>query len=313
MNIISHRKWWYAISILLVVPGVISLSVWGLKLGIDFVGGSEDTVRGTVNTAQVQKLAAGLGFKDVTLVSGGSNETIIRFRDPEAEAKHEANHQSFKTGLAAHGLTEQSFSSVGPAVSSDIARNAILSLIAASIAIVLYIAYAFRNVPRPASSWSFGVMAIIALLHDALLVLGVFSLLGHFAGVEIDSLFVTAILTVIGFSVHDTIVVFDRIRENLRRERGEEFAVVVNHSILETLARSINTSLTVLLTLLALLLFGGASIRLFVLALLIGVASGTYSSIFNASPLLVSWYEYQQRRAARPAKVVQKPAKSGQK
>src|SRR5476649_1178740 len=138
-------------------------------------------------------------------------------------------------------------------------------------------------------------MAIAALLHDALFVLGVFSLLGHFFGVQIDALFVTAILTVIGFSVHDTIVVFDRIRENLRREKGS-FEEIVNHSILETLARSINTSLTVILTLLALLLFGGQSIRYFVLALLIGVASGTYSSIFNASPLLVSWHNYRLKR-----------------
>lgn len=140
--------------------------------------------------------------------------------------------------------------------------------------------------------------SIVALLHDALFVLGIFSLLGHFFQVEIDALFVTAILTVIGFSVHDTIVVFDRIRENLRREKGS-FEEIVNHSILETLARSINTSLTVILTLLALLLFGGQSIRYFVLALLIGVASGTYSSIFNASPLLVTWYDYRQKQLAK--------------
>ena len=142
-------------------------------------------------------------------------------------------------------------------------------------------------------------MAIAALLHDALFVLGVFSLLGHFLGVEIDALFVTAILTVIGFSVHDTIVVFDRIRENLRREKGS-FETIVNNSILETIARSINTSMTVLLTLLALFLFGGQSIRMFVLALLIGIASGTYSSIFNASPLLVTWHNWQLKRSAKP-------------
>ena len=141
-------------------------------------------------------------------------------------------------------------------------------------------------------------MAIAALLHDALFVLGIFSILGHFFGVEIDALFVTAILTVIGFSVHDTIVVFDRIRENLRREKGT-FEQIVNTSILETLARSINTSLTVILTLLAILLFGGQSIRIFVLALLIGVASGTYSSIFNASPLLVTWHNYRLKRLER--------------
>ena len=150
-------------------------------------------------------------------------------------------------------------------------------------------------------------MAIVALLHDSLFVLGVFSLLGHFAKVEVDSLFVTAILTVIGFSVHDTIVVFDRIRENLRRDKGD-FETIVNNSILETIARSINTSLTVLLTLLALLLFGGASIRLFVLALLIGIASGTYSSIFNASPLLVTWHNFKLKRTEK-ARLAPKKAK----
>ncbi len=190
---------------------------------------------------------------------------------------------------------------MGPSVSSDIARNAILSILAASVAVVLYIAFAFRNAPPPVSPWSFGIMAIVALLHDSLLLLGVFSILGHFFGVQIDALFVTAVLTVIGFSVHDTIVVFDRVRENLRRRSGS-FAEIVNTSILETFARSINTSLTVLLTLLALLLFGGESIRYFVLALLIGIASGTYSSIFNASPLLVSLHEYRMRKRQQTAK-----------
>jgi preprotein translocase subunit SecF len=162
---------------------------------------------------------------------------------------------------------------------------------------VLYIAFAFRNIPPPMNSWNFGVAAIIAMLHDAILLVGIFSILGFLFKVEVDSLFVTAVLTVIGFSVHDTIVVFDRIRENLRRERGE-FEAIVNTSILETMARSLNTSLTVLLTLLALFLFGGESIKLFVLALLIGIASGTYSSIFNASPILVSWYRWRQKREA---------------
>jgi preprotein translocase subunit SecF len=187
---------------------------------------------------------------------------------------------------------------VGPTVSSTIATSAVISLVLVSLAIVFYIAFAFRNAPPPVSPWSFGIMAIVALLHDALFVLGVFSILGHFFGVEIDALFVTAILTVIGFSVHDTIVVFDRIRENLRRDKGS-FENVVNNSILETIARSINTSLTVILTLLALFLFGGQSIRMFVLALLIGVASGTYSSIFNASPLLVTWHNWRLKRMAK--------------
>lgn len=304
MNLIGKRRWWYAISLVLILPGVISLCLWGLRLGIDFRGGNEDTVSGNVNDAKVQAFATTDGFKDMTFVSAGGGNTIIRFLDPSPQGQHEAHHQTFKQQLASVGLTEVSFNSIGPSVSSGIARNAILSLLAASIAIVFYVAFAFRNAPPPVSPWSFGVMAIAALLHDALFVLGIFSILGHFAGVEVDSLFVTAILTIIGFSVHDTIVVFDRIRENLRRERGD-FETIVNHSILETLARSINTSLTVLLTLLALFLFGGSSIHLFVLALLLGIASGTYSSIFNASPLLVSWHNYKLKRA-RTRPVVKK-------
>jgi preprotein translocase subunit SecF len=301
------RKWWYLISLILIVPGFISLCIWGLKLGIDFNSGQLSTVNGNVTSSAVQKSASGLGFTDLQIVPSGQGQTQLRFTDPSAQANHEANHQKFKIALAQEGINELSFDSIGPTVSRDIARNAIISLLVAALAIVLYVAWAFRNAPQPVSPWSFGVMAIIALLHDAFFVLSVFSLLGHFFGVEVDSLFVTAILTVIGFSVHDTIVVFDRIRENLRREKGS-FEAVVNTSILETLARSINTSLTVILTLLALFLFGGQSIKLFVLALLIGVASGTYSSIFNASPLLVTWHNYKLKRAAaelhraRPAK-----------
>ena len=298
MNIIGKRKVWYGISILMIVPGVISLAVFGLNLGIDFKSGELSTVAGTISANTIIPITKEIGFKDVTVVSLGSNQTEIRYSDPTPQGNHEVNHQKLKNALSAKGINELSFDSVGPSVSKSIALNAIGALIAASLAIVLYVAYAFRNAPRPVSSWSFGFMAIIALLHDALFVLGVFSILGHFFGVEIDALFVTAILTVIGFSVHDTIVVFDRIRENLRRRKGS-FEEIVNASILETLVRSINTSLTVILTLLALFLFGGQSIRLFILALLIGIASGTYSSIFNASPLLVTWHNYKLRRDAK--------------
>ena len=162
--------------------------------------------------------------------------------------------------------------------------------------IVIYISLVFRSVPKPASSIRFGVSAIFALVHDVLVVVGFFSILGHFFNVEVDALFVTALLTIIGFSVHDTIVVFDRIRENLGKEGGGNFAKTVNDSILQTLGRSLNTSLTVLLVLLSLLLFGGASIKWFVVALIVGVASGTYSSIFNAAPILVIWHEWSLKR-----------------
>jgi preprotein translocase subunit SecF len=304
VNIIGKRKIWYSLSLILIVPGLISLILFGLKLGIDFTSGELMTARGNVTVAVATKAATGLGFQDMTVVQSGA-DWEIQYRDPAPQTQHEADHQKFKAALQNYGITELSFDSIGPTVSSTIATSAIASLIVVSLAIVLYIAFAFRNAPPPVSPWSFGFMAIVALLHDAFFVLGVFSILGHFFGIEIDSLFVTAVLTVIGFSVHDTIVVFDRIRENLRRERGA-FETIVNHSILETIARSINTSLTVLLTLLALFLFGGESIHIFVLALLIGIASGTYSSIFTASPLLVTWHNYKMKRLEKVKLVAKK-------
>lgn len=296
MNIIRWRWLWYTISLLVIVPGTISLFTNGLKLGIDFRGGQLLEAEGRVEESNIKPITDQLGLKDLSFVPSGSN-TLIRYRDEAEPARQQANHNNLKAVLESQGHKELRFETVGPSVSEDITRKAIIAVALAALAIVLYIAFAFRNVPPPMTSWNFGFTAIIAMLHDALLLLGIFSLLGAFFGIEIDALFVTAILTVIGFSVHDTIVVFDRIRENLRRERGE-FDTIVNNSILETLARSLNTSFTVLLTLLALYLFGGESIKYFVLALLIGIAAGTYSSILNAAPLLVTWHNFKQKRAA---------------
>ncbi len=193
--------------------------------------------------------------------------------------------------------SQQELATIGPVVSSDLIQQAIVLIIVGSLGILLWITFRFHDV-------KFGVTALVALLHDVIVVVGIFAMLGTIFRIEIDSLFVTAMLTVIGFSVHDTIVVFDRIRENKARHAGEPFDRIVNHSILQTFGRSINTSFTVILTLLALLLFGGTAIRTFVLALLIGISSGTYSSIFNASPLLVVWQNWEDRRRGRlPARV----------
>ena len=298
IDIIGKRKIWYAISLIIIIPGLISLVTHGLRLGIDFTGGSLMEVQGIASQEVVTQAVGDLGFKDITVTTTSGNRTQIRYRDESEASKQETDHQTFKANLEKKGFTEVTFDAIGPSVSRDIARNAIIAILIASLAIVLYIALAFRNVPPPASPWRFGIAAVAALLHDVLLLLGVFSLLGVFFNVEVNALFVTAVLTVMGFSVHDTIVVFDRVRENLRRER-KEFDEIVNDSILETLVRSLNTSLTVLLTLLALFLFGGQSIRLFVLALIIGIASGTYSSIFNATPLLVTWQHYITKRALK--------------
>ena len=190
-------------------------------------------------------------------------------------------------------IAEQaSLTTIGPVVSADLINQALILILVGSVGILLWITYRFQDV-------KFGVTALVALVHDVIVVVGIFAILGTFFHVEIDALFVTAMLTVIGFSVHDTIVVFDRIRENRARHAGESFAEIVNHSILQTFARSIMTSFTVVLTLLALYLFGGSAIRNFVLALLIGIISGTYSSIFNASPLLVVWHNWEDRRLGR--------------
>jgi len=188
-------------------------------------------------------------------------------------------------------LEERRVESVGPVIGKELTQKALSALLMASMAIVLYIAFSFRKVPKPASSWRFGITAVIALMHDILVVVGIFAILGKVWGVEIDTLFVTALLTVIGFSVHDTIVVFDRVRENLSKNPGKKFADITNLSIVQTLGRSLNTSLTVIFVLTALLLFGGETIKWFVVALLIGIISGTYSSIFNATALLVWWEE----------------------
>ena len=214
---------------------------------------------------------------------------------------HEGSVGKLATALEATlgPITDQrSLVSVGPLISGELTQQAIILVIIGSIGILLWMTYRFRDV-------RFGATALVALVHDVIVVVGIFALLGTFFGVEIDGLFVTAMLTIIGFSVHDTIVVYDRIRENRARYAGEPFNDIVNHSILQTLGRSINTSVVVIFTLTALLLFGGTAIQTFILALLIGITSGTYSSIFNAAPLLTLWEEYDQRRkaqAARPAR-----------
>lgn len=297
IDIIGKRRWYYLISFLLIIPGIVSLALYGLRLSIDFTGGTRITfvAKKQITSEMIEKT------KDIITSQGAvistvqqSDKTFIIRSTSIDEKKNAAVLQQLRSEKIP--VTQESFETVGPTIGKETTIDALKATLISSLLIVLYIAFSFRKVPKPASSWKFGVCTIIALLHDVLVVVGLFSLLGHFFGVEIDSLFVTALLTVIGFSVHDTIVVFDRIRENLLRVTGKPFAVIVNDSILQTLTRSLNTSLTALLVLFTLLLFGGGSIHWFVLALLIGIASGTYSSIFNAAPLLVSWNEITRRR-----------------
>lgn len=296
MDIIGKKYFYFLLSLIVIIPGVISLLLFGLNLSIDFTGGTMITV--SVPKQADQKAAnsvAGILQKEGLRVSStqtSSNLVLVR-----TQLMDQAQDKRFVSDLGNRikGAKQEEFESIGPTIGAETTTNAILAVIIASLFIILYITWSFRKVPKPASSFRFGICAIIALVHDVLVVVGIFAILGHFFGVEVDSLFLTALLTVIGFSVHDTIVVFDRIRENLRRVSGLPFSKVVNESILQTLDRSLNTSLTVVLVLLALLLFGGDSIRWFVVALLVGVISGTYSSIFNASPLLVVWQELSDK------------------
>ena len=297
MDIIGKKYFYFIFSLIVITPGLISLILWGLPLSIDFTGGSRLTFSfqkevkpETLNTIKTV-------FKEenveIATIQKSNKQVFIRTnvinqkKDTKIIETLQKKIDSFR---------QEEFETVGPIIGGETTSNAVKADILACFLIVLYVAFAFRKVPKPASSIRFGICAIVALIHDILVVVGIFSILGHFFKIEIDSLFVTALLTVLGFSVHDTIVVFDRIRENLRRMAGSPFDTIVNDSILQTLGRSLNTSLTVLLVLFALLLFGGESTKWFIIALLIGVASGTYSSIFNAAPLLVLWDEWSKKK-----------------
>lgn len=301
MNIIQRRKIWYLISLILIVPGIVALILWKLPLGIDFKGGTLLDIQyaKTTSKEQVQNALNEAGIKN-TFVQESGADFIIRTGNLDQTGQRNLEDTLKKVGEYKQNRLE----TVGPTVSNDLKKKAIIAVVIASLAIIVYIAIAFRKVPRPASSWRFGVCAVIALIHDLAFVVGVFAILGHFLGYEIDSLFITALLTIMGFSVHDTIVVFDRIRENLRKSPSNDFETNVNNSILQTLNRSLNTSFTVLIVLLALYLLGGETLKNFMLTLLIGIAIGTYSSIFNASPLLVSWQLWSTRRISHAAEKV---------
>ena len=296
-NIIKYYKFWMGISLVLFLAGVVALSAFGLNLGIDFKGGSLTQV-GFAERPLINEIRTELhlqNFSDATVQPAGDKSVIIR-TGPQEKEEHDRLLKVINDKFGT--VTEEQYTSIGPVIGKELRSGAFIQLGLVSLGIILYIAYAFRKVTRPVSSWRFGFAAIVALLHDLVIVLGVFAILGKFAGVEIDGLFVTAMLTVLGFSVHDTIVVFDRIRENLRTRAGQPLAEIIENSINQTIVRSINTSATVVFVLLALLLFGGETIRDFVLALLIGIVAGTYSSIFIASPILLIWHKWDLKRRA---------------
>jgi preprotein translocase subunit SecF len=294
LNIVGRRYWFFAISLIIIIPGLVALALWGLPLAIDFTGGSMLEIRfnsGSPPTPEnVVKLYEELGIGDSLVQSAGTADIIARSKPID-----ELTKTKLLTTMEIRfdsPITVLRFESVGPTVGAEVAERAAYAVGLAALGILVYITYAFRRVPN---ALRFGVAAIIAMLHDVALVIGVEAIFGHFLGWEVDTLFLTALLTIVGFSVHDSIVVFDRIRENQQRYRRLDFETLVNHSIVQTLDRSINTQLTVMLMLLALLLFGGVTTRHFVAILLIGVFSGTYSSIFNAAPILVVWENREWR------------------
>ena len=299
MNIIAKKHIFLLISGTLIAASIGAIAVFGLKPGIDFTGGSLlelsfSNARPT--TADMVKSLDDLELKNSVVQMSESDRVIIR-TNFLTEDQHQLVLKKIREAYQKDDNTvrEESFVTIGSTVSQQLRRRALWAIIFVNLGIIAYVAYAFRKVSFPVVSWKYGLLAIVALLHDVLLVMGIFSLLGHYYGVEVDIGFVVAILTVLGYSVNDTIVVYDRIRENLLRRTAETFPDVVNNGLNQTLMRSINTTLKTILPLIALYFLGGPTIHNFTLALWIGIASGAYSSIFIASPLLVIVEKWQRR------------------
>ena len=300
MQILKARKIWIIFSLVLTVLSIVSIGTFGYRTGIDFAGGTNLEIQlanpqtpGVDAKQSIIKAYEQVTGAEVAPQSTGGDRYFIRSAQIDNQKKNAilaALGSSFKQ------VDELRFESVDPTISADILRKAILAVIVAALGIMFYLAYAFRRVPKPLTSWDFGLGAIVSLVHDVIVLLGIYSLMSHFLGAEVDGMFIAALLTLLGFSVHDTIVTFDRIRENLRRRAGEDLEMICNDSIAETVVRSINTSFTVLLVLLAMTLFGGATLKFFTLSLLIGVVFGTYSSIFIATPVLL-WMGRRRQRS----------------
>jgi preprotein translocase subunit SecF len=300
MNIIKYRYLYFGISLLVIVPGLIALILWGLPTGIDFTGGSLLEIKlvspskmpalSDISAIYTQNASDKNPISNPLVQPVGTDGFSIRSKQMD-EATKTAIVDAMKKQFATD-VTVLNFTNISPAIGKEVALRAAGAVALAALGILLYITYAFRGVQH---SFRYGTAAIIAMLHDVLVVVGIEAIVGHFLGWQADSLFLTALLTVIGFSVHDTIVVFDRIRENSGIYRKLNYETLVNHSIVQSLDRSINTQLTVMITLFSLVLFGGESIRHFVIILLVGVFSGTYSSIFNAAPILVVWENKEWR------------------
>ncbi len=297
--IIKHRKIFYTISGIFFGLSILALLFWGLKPGIDFTGGSLMEVEYKVSRPEVGVLRQSVGnlkLGNVVFQPSGDKGLFLRLRDI-SEEEHQSLLMSLSLGKPVDAtLVQKQFNSIGPVIGKELARKAWMAIIFVVLTIIIFIAAAFRKVSKPVSSWVYGLAAVLALIHDVAIPAGVFAVLGHFKGVEIDVLFVSALLTILGFSVQDTIVVFDRTRENLKKGIKKSFEETVNASLMQVAGRSIKTSVAIVLVLLALLIFGGETTKYFALALTLGMIFGTYSSIFLASPMLVSWFKWREKK-----------------
>lgn len=293
LNIIQKRKYAYAFSILATGVAIACIITWGLRLGIDFKGGTLMEVRFaeslTPTADTVREKLGSVELQSLTVQPTAERGMLLRYL-----ASDETTNDQVLAALKGidPSVEQLRVDFIGASVSDQMQRQAFTGTLLALLGIALYIAWAFRRVAYPVTSWEYGAGAIIALAHDIIITIGVFSVLGHFYGIEVGVPFIAALLTILGYSVNDTIVVYDRVRENLLRARtGTDFEVIVNRSLNETLVRSVNTSLTVIIVLIAVAIWGGESVRWFAVALLVGVGFGTYSSIFVASALLVSRFK----------------------
>lgn len=298
ISIMKNRYIWFLISGIIIGTSVAALVLWGLKLGIDFTGGSLLEIEfknnlPTIETLTKELTASGL-LKNVTIQPGSVKHILFRFQTVDEDI-HQKITQLLREKFD-KDLIEIKFDSIGPSIGQELKQKTIIALILSLCAIIIYIAWAFRKVSKPVSSINYGVIAIIALIHDILVVLGVFSFLGRFYEVEVGATFIAALLTVLGYSVNDTIVIFDRIRENLKKYYEGNLEEIIEKSLFESIRRSLYTSFTVLLVLLAIFFYGGETIKDFSLALIIGIISGSYSTIFLASPLLVIFEKFIDRR-----------------
>ncbi len=294
-SVVKHTKIWLGFSGLLILASFVSIGIWGLRPGIDFTGGSllHIETETALTVAEVRETLGAAGF-ETKVQAGEGTALFIR-----TGALTEEEHTKIVTTIdAAYGDVEElRFDSVGPTVGKELQRKSWRAIIILSVLIVLYVAYAFRRVTEPVSNWTYGALTVLTGLHDVIIPLGVFAILGQVLDYQIDTTIIAALLTIMGYSINDTIVVFDRTRENLAEQRGMKFTDIVDLSVRQSFTRSFNTSFTTLLVLFAILFFGGDTTKPFVLTLIIGISAGTYSSIFVASPLLVLWQKFRERKA----------------